>query len=93
MTARIGFRFDGVYWRAVSVYHHEASKSWHGGWKQCGTATALTQIMARGLETMWNRHSAYDAVAGTSVDDAWKQVVSIVRGGNVYLMTLISVDP
>src|SRR3984957_13753006 len=42
MTARIGFRFDGVYWRAVSVYHHEASKSWHGGWKQCGTATALT---------------------------------------------------
>jgi hypothetical protein len=34
-----------------------------------------------------------DAVAGTSVDDAWKQVVSIVRGGNVYLMTLISVDP
>src|SRR3984957_15596713 len=42
-TARIGFRFVGVYWRAVSVYHHEASKSWHGGWKQCGTATALTQ--------------------------------------------------
>src|SRR3954454_18762425 len=29
-------------WGNLSVHHHETSKSWHGGRKQCETATALT---------------------------------------------------
>jgi hypothetical protein len=45
MSARIGFHCQVVHWRTVPVHQHDARKSWNADRKQCGVATALTEVL------------------------------------------------